>query len=545
MLVLGLGGFMHDYNAALIDTATGRVAMAEAERASRRKHHTIQAGEDLMAPIETCCAALGVKAKHIEAVVFGHADHFACKDAFRKLFPKARFADIDHHRAHAAGGFFASGFDEALVVSLDGFGDGASCLIAHGRGNTLTELSRTDDKNSFGLEYLRATFHLGLGGYGSEGKTQGLAPYGKPVLFDAYMRHIAVDESGHIVLAPELQSTSSDLAVEGGYLNTQILTNAFLDELGPRRIDPEPMTDAHNDLAASIQKVLEEVLVRLCAWGKAKTGCDTLVLSGGVSMNSSANGEILKQGMFKRIFALPMASDRGIALGAALAFIHQDLGLPRFFALDHVFYGGACEDKAAEKAMKKAGLTPRRVADPYEEAAQTLAKGGIVGWVQGRSELGARALGHRSIVADPRRAEMKDIINHRVKHREWFRPFAPAVLAERAHDYFTFPEGVADLSMMTFTVEATALAAQQAPATVHVDNTARVQVVDGRTNPEFHRLIGRFAELTGVPVVLNTSFNDKGEPIVETAEDAVRTFMNADMDLLIIGNVVAESVRKG
>ncbi|MGE5506096.1 MAG: carbamoyltransferase [Actinomycetota bacterium] len=539
MLVLGLGGFMHDYNAALVDTATGRVAMAEAERFSRRKHHTIQPDEDLMVPIERCCADLGVKPKHIEAVVFGHTDDFPCKARFRKLFPKAAFADVDHHRAHAAGAFYASGLDEALVVSLDGFGDGASALVAMGRGNRLEELSRTDDRNSFGLEYLRATFHLGLGGYGAEGKTQGLAPYGKPTLFDDYMKRLGVDADGHVVLAPDLQCPASDLAVEGGYLNTQMLTNEFLDELGPRRIDPEPLTEEHYDLAASIQKVLEEMLARLCAWGAERTGARNLVLSGGVSMNSSANGALLRSGRFDRIFALPMASDRGIALGAALSYVHDTLGLPRLFTLRHVFYGGAYDDARAVKAMKKAGLSPRLVADPHGEAAAALAQGKIVGWVQGRSELGARALGHRSILADPRKAEMKDIINARVKHREWFRPFAPAVAAERAHDYFVFPEGVADLSMMTFTVEATPLAAEQAPATVHVDNTARVQVVDAERNPHFHKVITRFAALTGVAVVLNTSFNDKGEPIVETPEDAVRTFLNADMDLLIVGNAVA------
>lgn len=539
MLVLGLGGFMHDYNVALVETGSGRIAMAEAERFSRIKHHTIQPGEDLMGPIDRVCADLGVKPRQIEAVVFGHTDDFPCKAEFRKLFPKAVFAEVDHHRAHAAGAFFSSGFDEALVVSLDGFGDGASALVARGSGTKLEELARTDDRNSFGLEYLRATFHLGLGGYGAEGKTQGLAPYGKPTLFDAYMKEIGIAADGRIELSAALQSQSSDLSAGGGYLNTQILTNAFLDDLGPRRIVPEPLTDAHYDLAASIQKVLEEVLSRLCAWGRERTGLGRLVLSGGVSMNSSANGVLLRSGGFDAIYALPMASDRGIGLGAALHYVHEVLGVPRFFTLDHVFYGGAYDDKRAQKAMKKAGLIVREVKDPHAEAAQALSEGKIVGWMQGRSELGARALGHRSILADPRKAEMKDIINDRVKHREWFRPFAPAVLAERAHDYFVFPEGVADLSLMTFTVEATPLAAEQAPATVHVDNTARVQVVDGRRNPNFHKVISGFAERTGVPVVLNTSFNDKGEPIVETPEDAVRTFLNADMDVLIIGNMVA------
>jgi carbamoyltransferase len=276
----------------------------------------------------------------------------------------------------------------------------------------------------------------------------------------------------------------------------------------------------------------------VCMAGKRRSGLSNLVLSGGVSMNSSLNGRLLRSGAFDGIYSLPMASDRGIGLGAALYHVHQTLGEPRFFNLDNVFFGGSVDDRPARKAMKKAGLNIIKTGDIHGFAAEALSEGKIVGWVQGRSEMGARALGHRSILADPRKAGMKDIINERVKHREWFRPFAPAAQSEHAAEYFVFPDGVADLSAMTFTVDASLRGIEAAPATVHVDNTARIQTVDAARNPDFHRLIGRFADITGVPIVLNTSFNDSGEPIVESPADAVATFLKADMDLLCIGNVV-------
>ena len=538
MIVLGIGGFMHDYNCCLVDTDGGRVAMAEAERLSRRKHHAIRDDDDLLAPITKCCRDLGLRAKDIGVVAFGHTDPFACKDRIRAALPKATIVEVDHHLCHAAGAFFASPFESALIVSVDGFGDGSSALTARGAGNRIDELSRIDEANSIGLEYLRATFHLGLGGYGAEGKTQGLAAYGTPTLFDAYMAEIDISDEGGIEFKDGLRGPTSELAVEGGYLNTQLLTNAFLDRACPRRIAPEPLTEVHMNLAASVQAKLEHVVTQLCLAGQRLTGQSKLVLGGGAVMNSSLNGLLLRGGAFDSIFALPVASDRGIGLGAALYHVHQTLGLPRFFVLDGVFYGGNIGDGAAVKAMRKAGLDHRRSDDVHGDAATALAEGKIVGWVQGRSEMGARALGNRSILADPRMAGMKDILNQRVKHREWFRPFAPAVLAERAADYFVFPPGVADLCYMTFTVDTTNKAKAEIPATVHVDGTARVQTIDRERHPDFHALISRFADITGVPVVLNTSFNDQGEPIVETAEDAVATFLKTDMDVLCIGNVI-------
>jgi carbamoyltransferase len=478
----------------------------------------------------------------IEVVVLGHTDPFPVKQRLHQALPGARFVEVDHHLAHAAAVFFSSPYDSALILSLDGFGDGSSGLLAQGRGGRIEVLERMSDQNSIGLEYLRATYHIGLGTYGAEGKTQGLAPYGQPKWFDDYMNEIEVTPAGNLVLSEALRGETSKLAAEGGYLNALLLNNDFLPDHLPRRIAPEKLTQEHMDLAASIQKVLEHVALTLAGIGRQRTGEARLVLGGGVCMNSSMNGKLLESGLFKGIFAFPMASDRGIAIGAALYFIHALEGLPRFFRLKHTFFGGEYGEQAARAAMQQGGLSPVPHADPARVAAEAIAAGKIVGWFQGASEMGARALGHRSILADPRQAEMKDIVNHRVKHREWFRPFAPAVLASRAAEYFHFPADVADLSQMTFTVDSTETAKRNTPATTHVDGTARVQLVPDADphNAGYAAVIRHFADLTGVPVILNTSFNDNNEPIVETPADAVATFQKTNMDVLVIGNLVAQ-----
>ncbi len=542
MYVLGVGGFMHDYNCALIDLKNQKISVCEAERLSRRKHHTILDEEDLRLPIEKCCKELGCKIKNIEQVVFAHTDHFPVKDRFKALFKKCDFFEIDHHLCHAAGAYYCSSYDEASILSIDGFGDGSSGLLAKGNGCELTQIQRISEADSIGLEYLRATIHLGLGGYGSEGKTQGLAPYGEPTLFESYMNEIEILSTGELRLSKLLQGEGQRLATEGNYLNSKLLYNAFLNSYGQRRIEPEPLTTAHKDLAASIQKVLEFVTLKLATTAKAEAGSSNLVLSGGVSLNSSANGHLLRSREFDNIFALPQASDRGLGLGAALYHIHSTLKVPRFYTMSHAFMGSHYRGKDAKRAMKKAGLKIDKVSRVSEYAAECIANGEIIGWFQGGSEVGARALGHRSILADPRKADMKDIINERVKHREWFRPFAPAVLEDKAQNFFEIPSKGADLSFMTFTVQTTEEGQSASPATTHVDGSSRIQTVKSEHNSEYARVIEAFEEITGIPIILNTSFNDNGEPIVESPADAVKTFLNADIDVLCIGNLVGRKI---
>ena len=540
MYILGVGGFLHDYNCALLDLKTGRLAMCEAERRSRRKHHVILSENEIMPPIRAVCRDLGCRPRQIDTVVFGHTDPFPFTGWIeRALGRRKRYLAVDHHLCHAAAAFFSSGLEDAAIVSVDGFGDGSSGLLALGSGNRIEALERISDDDSIGLEYTRATFHLGLGGYGAEGKTQGLAPYGEPTLFEDYMAEVDIEAGGNVRLGPRLAGGRDAFAVEGGYLNTQLLASPFLNAHCRRRIEPEPLTSRHMDVAASIQKVLEEVVTRLCLIARDRAGSRNLVLSGGGAMNSSLNGRLLSSRAFERVFPLPMASDRGIGLGAALYHAHHDLDAPRRPVLADVFFGGTFDDREMRRAMRGAGLRAERVADVAAVAADALARGRIVGWFQGRSEVGARALGHRSILADPREAGMKDLLNQRVKHREWFRPFAPAALATVANGYFSYPEGIADLSYMTFTVDATQHARDAVPAVVHVDGTARLQLVAGAGDGLFADVIRGFGEITGVPVVLNTSFNDRVEPIVETPDDAVKTFLGTDMDVLCMGNWMA------
>lgn len=512
--------------------------MIEAERLSRRKHHVIQNDEDILAPIRKCCKNLGCRLRDIDTVLFAHTDDFDAKDLIKRNLSVKNFHDIDHHLSHAASAFFSSPYETSAVVSIDGFGDGSSGLICKGEANKLEVLERVSEENSIGLEYLRATVHLGLGGYGCEGKTQGLSAYGDPTLFDAYMNEIKINPNGNITLSEKLRNTGSFLAEQGGYLNTQLLTNSFLNDYCPRRIVPEPITQTHMNLAASVQKMLEYVCMDISLVARKRTSSSNLVLTGGVAMNSSMNGFLLDSGKFDNIFALPMSSDRGTGLGAALYHVHNNLDEPRFFNMDNVFYGGEYDDKRSIRALKKAGLRFTKNTDTIELAAKSLSESKIVAWYQDKSEMGARALGHRSILADPRIAEMKDIINKRVKHREWFRPFAPSVLEERSSEFFVHNNKIADLSYMTFTVQANKHAQQIIPATIHIDGSSRIQTVDHERNSTYSDLIKRFDELTGVPVILNTSFNDNGQPIVETPEDAVKTFLNQDIDVLCMGNTV-------
>ncbi len=538
MYVLGIGGLMHDYNCSLIDVKNKRVAMCEAERLSRRKHHTILNDDDLTTPILVCCKDIGCRIKDIDVVVFGHTDIFDCKERFKKLFKRASFIEVDHHLCHAAAGFFSSKYTKSSIVSIDGFGDGSSGLLAIGDGTDIHEIERISEADSIGLEYLRATIHLGLGGYGSEGKTQGLAPYGECTLFEQYMNEIHILPNGTVKFSKKLQGEGERLAREGNYLNSELLYNSFLNDYCPRRINPEPLDQTHYNLAASIQKVLESVVLQLAKITKEKSGSNNLVLSGGVCLNSSVNGKLLETGEFESIFALPQASDRGLGLGAALYYIHHILKVPRFFQQSHVFYGQEFSEKDAIKAMKRGRLNISKIVSASEYAAEAIARGEIVAWFQGRSEIGARALGHRSILADPRRKQMKDLINARVKHREWFRPFAPAILDSYKDDYFVIPKSKTDLSLMTFTVRTTAKGAESSPATTHVDGTGRIQTVDEASNEKYSKVIRYFYENTGVPIILNTSFNDNGEPIVESPSDAVRTFLNSDIDVLCVGNVI-------
>ncbi len=454
---------------------------------------------------------------------------------------RARLHHVEHHRAHCASAFFVSPFDEAAVLSVDGFGDFASTMLARGRDNALEVLERVLFPHSLGIFYTAVTQWLGFPGYGDEGKVMGLAPYGEPAYLEEMRRIVRLD--GALF---ELDLGFFTHHVRGVDMTwdqaTPTLGRVFSPRLerllGPARRPGAPLEKRHEDIAASLQAMLEEAYLGTIRTLHARTGSRNLALAGGVALNAVANGLIRAETPFDELYVQPAAGDSGTAIGAAYWVWNQILGRPRGFVMRHAYTGPAFGDEAIAGSIRAAGLGAERLADEalFPRAAGLVAAGKVVGWFQGRTEFGPRALGNRSIVADPRRGEMKDVLNARIKHREAFRPFAPSVLAEEAGAWYEddYPSPFMVLVYKT-RPEKRALI----PAVNHVDDTGRVQTVERAVNPRYHRLIEEFARATGVPVVLNTSFNEN-EPIVCTPEEALACFGKTKMDALVLGNFLLE-----
>jgi carbamoyltransferase len=534
--ILGIGGFFHDFNAGVI-TIDGQdkveVYTAEEERYSRKKHHTIMgATSSSIYSIEKCLLEAGKGHADVDHLVFSDTEIHPLKAFLSDLFPQAAVHHVPHHVCHAAAAFYSYAMEDAAVLCLDGFGDGKSGLLAHGRGNKIEPLFFPNIEDSIGLEYLRVTFQIGLGSFGAEGKTQGLAAYGQPSFYEAYMNEITFNDGAFITLSDKLRRMEGYLSGEH-YIETKSLFNDFLLEHINRRFPDEPLAQEHMDMAASIQKVLNEVGLHAARVIRKLTGSSKLVLTGGVALNSTMNGVLLKSGLFDEVVAHPSASDRGNGLGAALYFLTNELNVDSPLT-SPVIYGGKCySNDRIKDELERSGAKHQKVDTPSQVAAELIAENRIVGWFQGRSELGARALGNRSILANPRYADNKDILNAKVKHREYFRPFAPAVLAERAAEYF---DADGELPHMTITVDVVEGKRSEIPAVTHEDGTARIQTVTRSQNPQYYDLIETFGKLTGTPVVINTSFNDNQEPIVESPADALHCFHNTDMEALVMGD---------
>lgn len=454
---------------------------------------------------------------------------------------RAKFHNVEHHQAHVASAFFVSPFDEAAILSVDGFGDFASTMLAHGRGSKFEVLDRVLFPHSLGIFYTAVTQWLGFPKYGDEGKVMGLAPYGEPVHLDA-MRKL-VDLSGPLF---QLDLAYFTHHVEGVDMTwdqaTPTIGRVFsprLEQLlGPARKPGEPLEKHHEDVAASLQKMLEEAYLHLLRTLHSRTGSKNLTLAGGVALNAVANGRIRHETPFDEVYIQPAAGDNGTAIGAAYHVWNQQLGQPRGFVMRHAYTGPAFDDDEIAAALGASAFDARRLDDAelFDWTAQQLADGKIVGWFQGRAEFGPRALGNRSIVVDPRRHDMKDILNARIKHREPFRPFAPSLLAEETGEWF---EDDYPSPFMILVYKTREERREQIPAVNHVDDTGRVQSVALDENPRYYRLIESFKEKTGVPVILNTSFNEN-EPIVCTPEEALACFGKTKMDVLVLGNHVVE-----
>ena len=444
---------------------------------------------------------------------------------FRRLFgpSKAQFRFMDHHLAHAISAFAYSGFEDAAILVLDGRGATEATSVWRGRNGRLEHLWTIPWPNSLGLFYAQFTYFLGFTPYSDEWKVMGLAPYGEPGID---LREFIVPEEN-----PYRVATNLLIAPESDPFRAMEL------RLGPPRL-PESEIDArHKNLAFAVQDMCERAMMTLAQAAVAKTGCGNLCLAGGVALNSKANGKILSSGIVDRIFVQPAASDDGVCLGAVLGpTLDAGEKLP-VRKMRHAYLGNECSDAEIEKALATYKIRATRVADPAAVAAALLADGKILGWVQGRMEFGPRALGSRSILADPRDPEMNAKVNNAVKFREWWRPFAPSLLAESAGEYL---ESATDSPFMVLTTQVRPEKRSIIPSVTHVDGSARPQTVERDVNPLYWRLISEFGRRTGVPVVMNTSFNLRGEPIVSSPTDAIRTFFSSGMDALIIGSFVVE-----
>ncbi len=448
---------------------------------------------------------------------------------------------IEHHRSHLASAFWASPFEKAALLSIDGMGDFTSCLMAIGTGNTIRPLQSVLYPHSLGFFYTAFTQLLGFPHYGDEYKVMGLAPYGKPVFLEKMRRVIQLKPDGTFALNPLYFRhfwEGVEMSWEGPPTLGPLYTDAFARDFGPVRQPQEAITEYYCDLAASVQAMAEEVIFHAANHLHQRTGLDTLCVAGGVAQNSVAMGKLRQHTPFRRLYLPPAGHDAGTSIGAALYALHAIEQRPRP-PFRHRAYTGYCASGAEiEEALRQHHLTWMRLPDEtlFNHIAERLAQGNVVGWYQGRAEFGPRALGNRSILADPRRADARERINEKIKRRERFRPFAPAILAEAAADFFENPDDVPYMEKVYIVrSEKRALL----PAVTHVDGSGRLQTVHRADNPRFYGLIEAFARKTGVPVLLNTSFNEN-EPIVNRPEEAIACFLRTRMDVLVLENYVVE-----
>lgn len=434
---------------------------------------------------------------------------------------------IPHHVAHAASAFFVSPFQNAAILTVDGIGEFSSTWLGVGRESALTNISEVQYPNSLGFLWEKMSKFLGFTEYDSS-KVMGLAAYGNAERFYPAFKKI-------IALGPD-----GTFTVDGEVMLFRVDDFSSLETLfGVKRIaSPADIRKDQEDIAAALQKITDEVILHLARYLHEKTGLANLCLAGGVALNCVSNGRLMHSGLFRKIFVQPAANDAGTALGAAFYIWNQLLGNKRSFIMRHSYWGPQYSDAEVLVALKRNGIRKySKVRNIAGEIARRLADGNIIGWFQGRVEWGPRALGNRSLLADPRLPDMKMILNERIKRREHFRPFAPSVLKERASTWFMMSKSCKTTSdeFMVVNYDVNPRVRDKVPAITHYDGTSRVQLVSKETNPLYHKLISSFYKRTGVPMVLNTSFNDN-EPIVCTPDDAIKTFMRTKMDFIGIGN---------
>ena len=570
MKILGINAYHGDASAALV--VDGQLVSAvEEERFNRIKHWAGFPSES----IRYCLDVAGVSISDVDhvAVSFNPRANMAKRIAFvashrpsfRAIFDrlkrqgktlgledqlaqglgversqiKAQFHRIEHHQTHVAAGFLISPFDESAVLSVDGMGDFTSTLTAYGQGTKWSELERVFYPHSLGFLYTTVTMYLGFPHYGDEYKVMGLAPYGEPEFADFFRKMIRPKGDTFELNLDYFTHHKKGIEMtwrDGAPVVQPFHSQRLIDELGPMRQKGEETTQRHDNIAKSLQVVTEEIILHMLNRLHARTKTKNLCMTGGVAMNSVANGKITQNTPFENVYVPAGAADNGTSFGAAFYVWNNLLGNKRTFVQDHAFWGCMSSDEDCENAIQQAKLPIRKLsqAELVDEVTDLMIDGKVVGWFQGHMEFGARALGSRSLLADPRRIDMRDIINLRIKFREKFRPFAPSILEEHVGEWFEINEAAPYMEkVLPIRKDKRALI----PAVTHVDGSGRLQSVSRKTNPLYHALITRFLEKTGVPIVLNTSLNEN-EPIVRTAAEAISCFLRTDMDVLVLGSYV-------
>ncbi|MBN2406567.1 MAG: carbamoyltransferase [Elusimicrobia bacterium] len=587
MYILGVSCWYHDAAAALIKDGK-IVAASEEERFSRKKH-------DFDFPINSinfCLEKAGINPPDIDYVVFydkplvkfdrilisilrnvprsagvfREAVPLWLKDKlkFRKKVKKTlklkedRVLFCTHHMAHAASSYHLCPFEESAILTVDGVGEWATATLGYGKGSSIKIIKEMHFPHSLGLLYSAFTAYLGFKVNNGEYKVMGMSPYGKPLYKDKVNKVVKVNDDGSIEL--DLSYFSFEYSTEHTY------NKKFIELFGPQRekeslfftkdsgfpayygekpADFDALAEKNQyyaDIAASVQEILEEILIKMARHLKSMTKSDNLCYSGGVALNSKANYRLVKEGVFGSIYMQPAATDAGGAVGAALWCWCDVLGNSRAQVMEHAYWGKEFTEKEMTDALEEKGLKYSKLSDEeiYDRVTDLIIEGKVIGWYQGRTEWGPRALGNRSIIADPRRADMKDKVNKIIKFREPFRPFAPSVLKEDAGMYVERGREIYPDRFMLVTYPVKEDRKKDIPAVTHVNGTSRIQSVYEEYNPRYYRLIKRFKEKTGVGLVLNTSFNLRGEPIVNSPRDAIKTFQNSGMDVLVLGNLLTE-----
>ena len=596
MNILGISAYYHDSAAALVSDGV-IVGAAQEERFTRKKHDPSFPAN----AIKYCLQSQGISIGEVDHIVFYDKpllkfdrlletylaqapkgfksfctampvwlkEKLYLKSVLRKEFeklgaeknaPNLKFLFTDHHHSHAASAYFPSPYTEAAVLCMDGVGEWATTSVWHGKGSDLKPLWQINFPHSLGMLYSAFTYYCGFRVNSGEYKLMGLAPYGEPVYVDLIRSNVIdVKKDGTFMLNMDYFNFTTGLTM------TSSKFHKLFD--GPPREAESEITQREMDLARSIQVVTEEIVLKLGATVRSDTGCENLCMAGGVALNCVANGKLTQEGIFKDIWIQPAAGDAGGAVGAALAVWHQYLDNEKVSANDDTMSGSYLGPEYSEREIVDSLDKQNAVYEvidseqlPHAVATQ-ISDGKIIGWFQGRMEFGPRALGGRSIIGDPRNREMQSVMNLKIKYRESFRPFAPSVLAEHVQEYFKincsspYMLQVAEIENkhrieMTseqnslFGISKLKIPRSTLPSTTHVDYSARIQTVHENTNPRYHALLSEFYSLTGCPVVVNTSFNVRGEPIVCTPEDAYRCFMRTEMDCLVLENVMLHKERQ-